>query len=52
MDIKDLPKKTTESGQVLVEIEKNIWIDYETQKIKKDESITQPVTPPFQTKET
>lgn len=31
-NIEDLPKRTLESGQVLVEIEPGIWVDYETYK--------------------
>lgn len=30
MDIENKPKKTLENGQVLVEIENNIWVDFET----------------------
>jgi hypothetical protein len=35
-NIDDLPKRTLESGQVLVEIEPNIWVDYETYKPKPE----------------
>lgn len=31
-NVDDLPKKTLESGQVLIEIEQDIWVDYETYK--------------------
>lgn len=30
MDIENKPKKILESGQILVEIEPNIWVDYES----------------------
>lgn len=48
MDLDQLSKQTTESGQVLVEIEPHIWVDFETIKNKKNENVTQPVNPPFQ----
>ena len=34
MDFEQLPTRTLESGQVLVEIEPNVWVDYETYKPK------------------
>jgi len=34
MDFEQLPTKTLDSGQVLVEIEPNIWVDLETYKPK------------------
>lgn len=34
MDFENLPIKTLESGQVVVEIEPNIWVDYDSYKPK------------------
>lgn len=48
MDIityENLNKITNENGQVLVEIEPNVWIDYESNKpIEKTEEIKTPTT--------
>jgi hypothetical protein len=33
-NIEELPKRTLENGQILFEIEPNIWVDYETYKPK------------------
>ena len=33
----DKPQKTLENGQILFEVEKDIWLDYETYKPKPPE---------------
>lgn len=41
-NIDDLPRRVLESGQVLVELEPNIWVDYETYKgVKKNATVQQ-----------
>lgn len=32
LNIENLPKRTLETGQILVEIEENVWVDYKTLK--------------------
>lgn len=40
MNIESKPKKTLDSGQILIEIEENIWVDYETYKpISQEEKL-------------
>lgn len=41
MDIESKPKKTLNSGQILVMIEENIWVDYETYRPKPQEETAQ-----------
>ena len=38
----DLPTKILDSGQILVEIETNIWVDFETYK-PKDKTLNEEV---------